>query len=102
MHRRDLNLGLRGNRKTTTITCVEIVKNPQNPWNPPLITFIFKDEGSLANHPLSCHPQRVFGSSESEGKERKNKEGGTAERFSHDFINEQKERSSYSLYKWLI
>ena len=68
MHRRDLKLGLRGNTKTTTITCVETVRNPQHSWNPPPVTFVFKDEGGLATHPPSCHPQRVFGCLENERK----------------------------------
>ena len=45
----------------TVNTCVETVRNPQDPWNPPPVTFLFKDEGALATHPLSCHPQSVFG-----------------------------------------
>ena len=32
------------------------------------IALLFKDEGGLANHPLSCHPQGVFGSQENERK----------------------------------
>ena len=68
MHLRDLNLGLKGNTKMTTITYVEIMSNPQNPWNSSRVTFLFKDEGSLATHPLSCHPQRMFDSLESERK----------------------------------
>ena len=71
MHRRDLNLGLRGNTKTTTITCVETVRNPQNLWNPLPVAVVFKDEEGLATHPPSCHPQRVFGYPESEGKREK-------------------------------
>ena len=33
-----------------------------------LVALIFKDEGVLANHPLSCHPQGVFGRWESARK----------------------------------
>ena len=29
-----------------------------------LVALLFKDEGGLANHPLSCHTQGVFGSQE--------------------------------------
>ena len=54
MHLRDLNLVLEGNTKMTTITCVETMRNPHNPWNPPPVTFLFKDEGSLATHPQRC------------------------------------------------
>ena len=32
------------------------------------IALLFKDEGGLANHPLSCHPRGVFGSQENERK----------------------------------
>ena len=77
MHLRGLNLGLDENTKMTTITCVETVRNPHNPWNPwnpPPVTFLFKDEGILATHPLSCHPQRVIGSLESERKGEKMRE----------------------------
>ena len=52
----------------TINTCVETVRNPQNPLNPPLVTFLFKDEGSLATHPLSHHPRRVFGKQENKRK----------------------------------
>ena len=76
MHRKDLNLGLRGNTKTTTITCVETMRNPQNPWNPPRVAFVVKDEGGLAAHPLSCHPRRVFGCPENETKWEKVRENG--------------------------
>ena len=74
MHLRDLNLGLEGNTKMTTITCVETMRKPQNPWNPPPVTFLFKHEGILATHPLSYHPQRVFGSRENERKKEKDRE----------------------------
>ena len=37
----------------TISTCVETMSSPQDPWNPPPITFLFKDEGGLATHPLS-------------------------------------------------
>ena len=60
----------------TTITCVETVRNPQNPWNPPLVAFAFKDEGGLATHPPSCHPRRVFGCPKSERKGEKMRETG--------------------------
>ena len=29
------------------------------------VALLFKDKGGLANHPVSCHPQGVFGSQES-------------------------------------
>ena len=51
-------------------------------YNP--IALLFKDKGGLVNHPLSCHPQGVFGSRESVKKGEKMKErkiGGRAESF---------------------
>ena len=43
-----------------------------------LANHLFKDKGGLANHPLSCHPQGVFGSREigrkGEKKRKKEKE----------------------------
>ena len=94
MHRRDLNLGLRGHTKKTTITCIETVKNPQYPWNPPPVTVIFKDEGGLATHPPSCHPRRVFGFPESKRKGEKKRETGKEReelKSSRHFINNKKE-----------
>ena len=38
------------------------------------IALLFKDKEELANHPLSCHPQGVFGSRESGRKGEKMKE----------------------------
>ena len=49
-------------------TCVETVRSPHDPWNAPLVAFLFKDEGGLATRPLSCHPQRVFGRRENQRK----------------------------------
>ena len=37
------------------------------------VAMLFKDEGVLANHPLSCHSQGVFGRWESERKGKKMK-----------------------------
>ena len=36
------------------------------------LALLFKEKGGLANHPLSCHPQRVFGSQENKRKRREN------------------------------
>ena len=48
-----------------TITAYVENKRTNNlPQNHSLIALIFKDEGGLANHPLSCHPQGMFGSRE--------------------------------------
>ena len=38
------------------------------------VALIFKDKGGLANHPVSCHPQGVFGSRESGRKGEKMRE----------------------------
>ena len=38
------------------------------------VALIFKDKGGLANHPLSCHPQGVFGRRENERKGEKMRE----------------------------
>ena len=38
------------------------------------VALIFKDGGGLANHPLSFHPQGVFGSQENERKAKKMRE----------------------------
>ena len=68
MHPRDLNLLLEGNIQMIVNICVETVISPQDPWNPPPVTFLFKDERVLATHPLSCHPQGVFGRRENKRK----------------------------------
>ena len=48
-----------------TITAyVENNRTSSLPQNLSPIALLFKDEGALANHPLSCHPQGVFGSRE--------------------------------------
>ena len=52
----------------TINTCVETVRNPQNPWNPRPIAFHFKDKRGLPTHSLSCHPSRVFGKRENDRK----------------------------------
>ena len=44
------------------------------PQNPSPVALLFKDAGGLANHPLSCHPQGVFGSRENKRKIKKMKE----------------------------
>ena len=56
-------------------------------FNP--VVLLFKDEGDLAKHPLSCHPQREFGRSENTRKGEKVKEscrGGKIESFGAHFI----------------
>ena len=41
-------------------TYVENMSAPTLPWVPLPGAFSFKEGGSLAAHPLSCHPQGVF------------------------------------------
>ena len=41
-------------------TYVENMRAPTLPQVPLPSAFYFKEEGSLAAHPLSCHPQGVF------------------------------------------
>ena len=68
----------------TITACVKNKMTDSLPQNLSPIAFLFKDEGGLANHPLSCHPQGVFGRRESErkgGKMRVRKIGGIAESF---------------------
>ena len=57
------------------------------------VALLFKDERGLAEHPLSCHPQGVFGSRESERKGEKMREKGKSEKtlnFSTNFIDKLK------------
>ena len=44
------------------------------PQNRCPVALLFKDGEGLANHPLSCHPQGVFGSRENETKANKMRE----------------------------
>ena len=41
-------------------TRIETMRIPHDPWNHPPVTFLFKDKGGSATHPLSCHPQGCF------------------------------------------
>ena len=45
----------------TINACVKTKRNNSLPKNPSPVALLFKDEGGLANHALSCHPQGVFG-----------------------------------------
>ena len=57
------------------------VKNKRNnilPQNRCQLALLFKDGGGLANHPLSCHPQGVFGRWENVRKGKKMKEKGSS------------------------
>ena len=40
---------------------VENTRNLNLPQVPLPLALYFKEGGGLATHPLSCHPQRVFG-----------------------------------------
>ena len=52
----------------TITACVKNKRTSSLPQNPSIVALIFKDKRGLANHPLSCHPQGVFGKRESERK----------------------------------
>ena len=57
------------------------VKNKRNnilPQNRCPVGLLFKDGGGLANHPLSCHSQGVFGRWENARKGNKMKEKGSS------------------------
>ena len=51
------------------------------------VALFFKDKGGLANHPLSCHPQEVFGSRQSGRKGEKMKERKTAGKLSPSTVS---------------
>ena len=54
------------------------------------VNLLFEDEGDLAKHPLSCHPQGVFGRKESARKVEKiseNPQGRRAKSFGANFID---------------
>ena len=57
----------------TKNACVKNVRTGVLPQNPSLVALLFKDGGGLANHPLSCHPQGVFGNRENKRKTKKMK-----------------------------
>ena len=70
--------------------CVENKSTSNLPQNLGPVALLFKDEGGLAKHPLSCHPPRVFGRRESVRKGekmRENKIGGRAESFSRQIYS---------------
>ena len=76
------------------------VKNKRNnilPQNRCLVALIFKDGGGLANHPLSCHPQGVFGRWENARKGKKMKEkGSSGKNLASVFSYSRKKKSSSS------
>ena len=65
----------------TITACVKNKRSSSLPQNPSLVAPLFKDKRGLANHPLSCHPQGVFGRQESERKMRERETSGRAESF---------------------
>ena len=58
----------------TINACVKNMRTNSLPRIQSPVALIFKDEGGLANQPLSCHPQGVFDKRENErkGKKREN------------------------------
>ena len=65
------------------------------------VALIFVDKGGLANHPLSYHPQGVFGSRESERKGEKMKEKKNSRKTPAQTVSvlyAENDRS-YSVYK---
>ena len=54
--------------------CVKNMRTNSLPHIQSPVALIFKDKWGLANHPLSCHPQGVFGRRENERKGEKMRE----------------------------
>ena len=85
-----------------SIKNVRTIILPQNCYP---VALFFKDGWGLANQPLSCHPQGVFGRRENErnGEKMREKEksGKTGALRAKSFFTGQKV-SRYSVYKWLI
>ena len=95
----------------TITACVKNKRTNILPQNRCLVALLFKDGGGggggggggLANHPLSCHPQWVFGSRENERKAKKMRERKSSGKTSaHNFITTKKSppctRFVWSLY----
>ena len=70
----------------TVNACVKNMKTNSLPQIQSPVALFFKDEGGLANHPLNCHPQGVFGNQENERKKEemreKKRSGKTPAQFS--------------------
>ena len=63
------------------------------PQNHCPVALLFNDGGGLASHPLSCHPQGVFGSRENERKEKKVWERKSSEKTpAQKLYNQQRKR----------
>ena len=60
--------------------CIKNMRTIILPQNPSPVALLFKDGGGLANHPLSCHPQGVFGSRENGRKGEKMREKKRSEK----------------------
>ena len=56
------------------ISCVKNRRTKILPENRCPVALLFKGGGGLANHPLSCYPQGVFGSQENKRKAKKMRE----------------------------
>ena len=54
--------------------CVKNMRTNSLPQIQSPVALLFLDKGGLANHPLSCHPQGVFGRQENERKFEKMRE----------------------------
>ena len=82
------------------------VKNKRNnilPQNRCQVALLFKDGGGLANHPLSFHPQGVFGRSENARKGKKMKEkGSSGKTLASVFSSSRKKKSHYKVCFELI
>ena len=61
------------------------------------VALLFKDKGGLANHPLSCHPQGVFGSRENEmkGEKIREKERSGKSHAELSVLNEEKMKNAF-------
>ena len=70
----------------TINACVKNMKTKSLPKIQSPVALLFKDEEGLANHPMSCHSQGVFGSQENERKREemreKKRSGKTPAQFS--------------------
>ena len=58
----------------TINACIKNKRTNILPQKPSPVALLFKDGGGLANHPLSCYPQGVFGSRENGRKGEKLRE----------------------------
>ena len=73
------------------------------PKNPSPVALLFKNGGDLANHPLSCHPQGVFGRRENKRKTQNIKEEESSGKAYRPvlYISNQAKKIDPPLYKGL-